>query len=414
MPERPSNQPASTSRSASNPSRSSISSISSLERKLHSAVRTLREARRRYPRLPLIVSISGGKDSTAALEATRLAFPGTVDARAWHKEAESPETVAFLSALAEQPGIDLEWRAWPTQENDCRQDQAFWYPFDPAVSPDLWMHLPPAIASRRARRIHAPIHLIEAEEANAADGILLVDGRRTGENATRSAFLSRTGPIRIRAAKRLVQISPLHDWTNADVWKAHTLFDWPINPHYQRLDSADVPRERQRCGALHGLEVWRAYPSFRAAWGEEWWTRMNQRFPGLDLVEAYRRNRPDPFADARAPADKWAVVQAAYQRLPPDRQRLTRKALNSASRAMLAGRRIDWPALYRIVEHGDAAGERQALSAYMDATRRSTGTLRGPRTAQARARSLAKRIKRIERLAKQNRIRNQPRNSERQ
>ena len=84
----------------------------------------------------IVVSFSGGKDSTATLLCTidvaeeRGKLP--VKAIFYDEEASHPPTIEYVERIRQDPRVDLEWYCLPIMHrNACSNEQPFWHPWHP-------------------------------------------------------------------------------------------------------------------------------------------------------------------------------------------------------------------------------------------------------------------------------------------
>jgi phosphoadenosine phosphosulfate reductase len=191
----------------------------------------LRATRDLYPELPLVVSWSGGKDSTAASFVTRRAFP---DERIIHVFADTtielPCTYEYVRAFREtSPAV-------PFLIGSPARD--FF-----ALSREIG---PPSRIQRWCCTTHKAAPLTEVLRAVGRGGSVLVAGglRRT-ESARRQEYarVITEGKIGLQ-----VLLSPLADWTDFDVWVWTVVSGAPVNAGYllglDRIGCAFCPDSR--------------------------------------------------------------------------------------------------------------------------------------------------------------------------
>ena len=96
----------------------------------------------------VIVSFSGGKDSTAVLNVTlevakeRDALP--VDVLFYDEEVCAPLTIDYVRRVADRDDVNMTWLAIPIMHrNACSTREPYWYPWAPE-SKALWVRdMPP-------------------------------------------------------------------------------------------------------------------------------------------------------------------------------------------------------------------------------------------------------------------------------
>lgn len=92
----------------------------------------------------VIVSFSGGKDSTAmllcAIEASKqLGRNKPVKAVFFDEEAIHPPTIEYVERVRKDPDVDLDWFCLPIEHrNACSNEQPFWRPWN-AEEKHLWV-----------------------------------------------------------------------------------------------------------------------------------------------------------------------------------------------------------------------------------------------------------------------------------
>lgn len=179
------------------------------------AVDFLHQVRESYPDLPLVVSWSGGKDSTVASMLAQRAFPTE---RIPHVFADTtielPSTYEFLREFRRiNPAIPL-LVGLPARDffELCREIG------------------PPSRIQRWCCTTHKAAPLTDVLRAIARDRhILVVTGLRRFESASRKSYdrVARKHKIAIE-----VQLNPVADWSDSDVWLWHIVKAMPMNEAY--------------------------------------------------------------------------------------------------------------------------------------------------------------------------------------
>jgi predicted phosphoadenosine phosphosulfate sulfurtransferase len=191
----------------------------------------------------VIVSFSGGKDSTALLgvaadEAVRRGVPCRV--LFFDEEAIPYDVEDYVRRLLARPELDVQWLCLPVQHrNACTSDEPNWWPWEPE-SRELWCrplppesrsedHDPPEWWPTGAGRDGRPsIPVCSSLYAATRPGTVCFLLGLRGEESMRRRSTSRRrgGPDAhvthqtANGARNLWMSYPIYDWTVADVWTA--------------------------------------------------------------------------------------------------------------------------------------------------------------------------------------------------
>lgn len=190
----------------------------------------------------VVVSFSGGKDSTAcmniALEVARELGRLPLDVYTFDEEAIPPETVEYMERVRLSPDINFYWYCMPIEHrNACSRTEPYWYCWD-AEKKDKWVRpeMPANVITeidgfRKGYAIPECTPLIWGpEHGNIAN----VMGIRTQESMVRYRAVARKKgwdcfTSEFAGAKHIKKAYPVYDWSTEDVWRAPHLFGWDYN-----------------------------------------------------------------------------------------------------------------------------------------------------------------------------------------
>ncbi len=256
----------------------------------------------------VVVSVSGGKDSTCVFEVCRIAAENTgrlpLDVVMRDEEVMFPGTFDYCERMAARPDVRFRWLiANQPVVNAFNRRQPYFWTFDPALEPEAWVRSPPPYAERipekviqgMAHRGRFPAdegrYLVSALGTRAAES----PGRRMGIFSSKG-FLTDENDWGTRYAR------PIYDWTDGDVWRAIRDNKWDYNRAYDVMHRLGVPRNRLRiapptltAAAVDHLRMAsRAWPS--------WFDRVIDRLPGVRAAAMFGRRCVEPI---RRSGETW-------------------------------------------------------------------------------------------------------------
>lgn len=241
------------------------------------AVGRMRQAYEQFDEV--VVSCSGGKDSTAVVEVSRAAARQVgrlpVKVAFLDEEVLLPETVAHVEELSADPELEVTWLyAAATYRNSCSNTEPDFVPWEPAKR-SVWFRQPhpqgvwPAGAERLPsswgyQRFNHPaptcINLLWP-------GAFMVSGLRVQESPARwMGLYSRGGWL--NATTRMG--TPIYDWRLGDVWWAVREYGWRYNRAYDRFLRLGVRPKFIRVAPLFGSYACGELATIRQGWPELW------------------------------------------------------------------------------------------------------------------------------------------------
>ena len=328
----------------------------------------------------VVVSISGGKDSTCIMETGAIAAreAGRVlDVEFWDEEVIYPETAAYIRRLvdAERSELRIRWYCTPIKESNAWDpSKPHWYPWAPEAEA-LWVRPMPAEGIQDGKRGYRPLSagqrlslqdkLHFVGRAHLPETYCEVIGRRIQESPARRTIAAKLGWLQpaVAKARRFSAIaSPIIEWHLADVWSAIRDMNWDWNRAYYRMYQAGLHPGKSRVGPWFGEE-----PSvdlhLKRKLAPEIWARACLRIPGVADLSRYAGSA----LMGRGQSRKGGVVtkeaiREAVRRLPPSRRRDTLKSIRTLIKHHLFHRMpIDSDSILRLALRGDSKANRHQL-----------------------------------------------------
>jgi len=288
----------------------------------------------------VVVSFSGGKDSTAALQATIATAKELrrlpVEVHFYDEEAIPPETVEYVERVRKLPEVCLKWFCLPLKaRNACSATSPDWYPFHPDEK-DIWVRPLPAnvITKHPDFRMGMEIAYFSALMlAKRAESTALVMGIRMQESITRlraiqhksdseRAFFSPSDKH-----KNVVKCYPVYDWLADDIWTAPQRFGWDYNKAYDVMQKSGLSIVSQRCSPAFGEQPIRGLHRYATCW-PDLWERMIHRVPGAATAARYANTELYTGFGAKESDVSWkAKFEIGFARLTPDSRDEVRDAI---------------------------------------------------------------------------------------
>ena len=217
----------------------------------------------------VIVSMSGGKDSTVLFHMTlmvareRNRLPVKVF---WlDQEAEWQATVDYMSQIMAMPEVTPYWYQIPFEfTNSLSPEKNFVRVWDPEEK-NHWIHdqSPVAIHQNpcKAERFHDLVNLLP-EYCTDSDRCAVLVGMRITESLNRRSAIIQ-GKARFMGRTwcktkhgRHQTFWPIYDFTSDDIWTAIARHRWPYNHVYDLQYQYGVSKEAMRVSALIHETAW--------------------------------------------------------------------------------------------------------------------------------------------------------------
>lgn len=246
----------------------------------------------------VVVSFSGGKDSTVMLECARIVarrigkLPLTVIMN--DEEIMYPGVYEYAERIANDPDFDFHWVYMNNPNlNPFNRENPYWWAFDPTIPEHEWVRKYPDYAYK----VHEIdlYYLVTENRFNFGDSdIIDLVGLRSQESPKRAMTIASCGgrfytgrwtsysdgvPEHVKPALRSAW--PIYDWRHGDVWKAIKEFNWDYCSTYDVMFKMGMKSRELRIApitmngaAIDQLSVvYRAFP--------HWFDKACKRLPGL-------------------------------------------------------------------------------------------------------------------------------------
>lgn len=216
-----------------------------------------------YDEFPLVmVSLSGGKDSTVILELTKIvarernALPVKV---MWlDQECEFEATVEYVRKVMYDPEVEPMWFQVPFRLLNATSGKETW--LNVWGEGEEWVREKDPISIKE--NIYGTDRFVELMEKivdkTFNHPVAVLTGVRTEESPAR--FMGATGDVTykwitwgntINKKKGIYNFHPIYDWTYIDVWKAIYDHKWLYNTHYDELFRYGTPVRKMRVSNYH-------------------------------------------------------------------------------------------------------------------------------------------------------------------
>lgn len=263
---------------------------------LEEAKKRIRDCFQRFDKV--VVSFSGGKDSTIALN---LALDIAKELKKLpleviyiDEEAITSQTVEYVDRVSDSPDLDFYWFCLPVKHrNACSNNEPWWYPWEPSKK-DIWCRELPAKAILTHPRFKPGQTMPEFcnEIYQSFNGnVCFLTGIRAQESLRRrSAVLRKKADNYIAHQYGNVHLAhPIYDWSSEDVWFAIHKFTWDYNKYYDALDKIVGYHNRflkQRVSNAFGEEPLRGIGEYQLI-DPILWDKMQDRVRGARTALRY-------------------------------------------------------------------------------------------------------------------------------
>ena len=332
----------------------------------------------------VVVSFSGGKDSTALLNLTvkvaRELGRLPVHAIFFDEEAIHPPTIEYVERVrARTDEVRLDWYCLPVKHrNACSNESPWWYCWHPEER-EKWVRPMPERVITEHPEFKFGMSFQEFSDVmfTRADGTVgMLDGVRTQESFRRmKAVSTRRHDNYISAAVgygAVKKAHPIYDWSSEDVWTLVNKWGIDYNRTYDVFNRTDLFNRllTQRVCPPFGEEPLRGLWLYAECF-PEMWHKMLARCPGVATAWRYsntelygvgKLTKPDELTwqefcdvviDQYSGKDRTAVRENVESLVRRHKEK-TPDAIPDTGEHPLTG--MSWEFLTKIILKGDFKG----------------------------------------------------------
>jgi len=272
---------------------------------------TLDRIRHIYDRYDkVVVSFSGGKDSTAVLNCTleiaREKNKLPLSVVFFDEEAIHPPTIEYVHRVSNNPEIKMEWYCMEFKHrNACSNEEPFWYTWDKNKQ-DYWVRPMPENSIREHSKFKKGMSFQEFAPYlydRSIGSVAMLTGIRTQESLRRYQVIAKKkndAYINSRAenGQNQYRCFPIYDWSSEDVWLAVHKLGWDYNRTYYIFNQTKLYGDflHQRVCPPYGEEPLRGLWIYSECF-PEMWHKMINRVQGV--ATAWRYGNTELYSSAK-------------------------------------------------------------------------------------------------------------------
>lgn len=272
---------------------------------------TLNRIRYIYDRFDkVVVSFSGGKDSTAVLNTALIVAKERnrlpLDVVFFDEEAIHPTTIEYVERVANKEDVNLHWYCLQFKHrNACSNEEPFWYTWDESKK-DLWVRDLPKNAITQHSKFKKGMSFQEFAPYlydRTQGSVAMLTGIRTQESLRRYQVIAKKKNeafinSKSEAGQNQYRAFPIYDWSSEDVWLAVQKFDWDYNKTYDVFNQTKLYGDflHQRVCPPYGEEPLRGLWIYAECF-PDMWHKMINRVEGV--ATAWRYGNSELYSSAK-------------------------------------------------------------------------------------------------------------------
>lgn len=249
----------------------------------------------------VVVSSSGGKDSTICTELTVIVARELgmlpIDVIMRDEEIMAPGTFEYMERVGQRTKeINLRWIiAGQPIINAYNRFNPYWWVFDP-LEKDKWVRQPPAWAEWVEEQNIEAMTIRKRYPTPDDKRLISVIGLRAQESLVRMNRIASTGGALTKHPTHYgtYNLAPIYDWTTDDVWRAIREFKWDYNHAYDALYRIGVPKEKMRIAPPSMKQGMNLLKYLQRLW-PFWYEKVETRLPGMRAAAYYGARALRPY-----------------------------------------------------------------------------------------------------------------------
>ena len=303
--------------------------------------------------MPIVVSFSGGKDSTTVLMLTLQAarefnrLPVTVCMI--DEEVIDPDTIEYCKWIRQQEGIDYHWLCLPIRHTLRGRLRDHWITWDPEYQ-DVWAREVPSFAITQddiempedsKELSYGTAIKLYAEQYLGFDKFIQVGGVRAAEAFNRLRAVMISGGDMVPKPYGW-WAKPIYDWRHQDVWLAIKKFGWPHSKYYDRMWSRSNNPHTTRVAPWGNVASAREVSNYPALY-PDFWEKAIRRLPEMRAQERY--GNTNLMRSVKKPSGMTWQEYALYilSQLDEDSQRYWKSEIRNYLRAWKRKNTVPFP-----------------------------------------------------------------------